>query len=187
MKGLTLTIVNLENLAQGVATRHRFGRNGGTIGRQGADWLIVDRERRIEPIHCEIRWKEGSFCVIDRSHRTYLNQSTQSLGAHAPVRLRDGDRLRVGAYQLQVSYQAGQQDERSLESLLTPGQRALDALLANTSTTTLDEPRSPAITDICEAFPPVIGHDPLAALDTHLAAAPGQDNALRLLIKGERP
>ncbi|MDF0729254.1 FHA domain-containing protein [Pseudomonas entomophila] len=185
MNTLTLNIVNLEELQHGVLTRHQFDRNGGTIGSHGANWLMFDRDRRIQPVHCEIRWMEGSFCAIDRCNQTYLNHSSQTLGENAPVRLQEGDELRVGAYRLQVHFQQDRTGEHSLDSLLTPHQRALDALLASAAPSFMDTPHTPAATDICEAFAPGIGHDPLAALNRRLPTKPEEENALQHLLMGE--
>jgi len=185
MSTLTLSITNLDQLQHNVTARHQFDCTGGTLGSAGATWLINDREQTVAPVHCEIRWIEGSFCVIDRCQRTYLNDSHDSLGSIAPRRLLDGDQLRIGAYRLQV--QLSQADARSLEDLFSPEQRTLDHWLVEvpvnarlpTSGTTQ------VVADICSAFASGIGNDPLAALDN--ATGPTQPSALEQLIAGERP
>ncbi|MQG94747.1 FHA domain-containing protein [Pseudomonas sp. MN1F] len=185
MSLMTLNIINLEQLQHNVTARHPFDRTGGTIGSAGATWLINDRKRTVAPIHCEIRWIEGGFCVIDRCQRTYLNDSLDSLGSLAPRRLREGDQLRVGAYRLLV--QLAQADARSLEDLFSPEQRNLDNWLVEGSANAW-QPTSGAtqiVADICSAFAPGIGHDPLAALDT--VTGPAQEDPLECLIAGERP
>ncbi|WP_341796006.1 MULTISPECIES: FHA domain-containing protein [unclassified Pseudomonas] len=185
MSTLILSITNLDQLQHNVTARHRFDCTGGTLGSAGATWRINDREQTVAPVHCEIRWMEGSFCVIDRSQRTYLNDSHDSLGSLAPRRLQDGDQLRIGAYRLQV--QLSQADARSLEDLFSPEQRTLDHWLLEAPANAW-RPISGAkhvVTDICSAFAPGIGNDPLAALDTVTGAA--QKSPLEHLIAGERP
>jgi len=185
MSTLTLSIANLDQLQHNVTVRHQFDCTGGTLGSAGATWLINDREQTVAPVHCEIRWMEGSFCVIDRCQRTYLNDSHDSLGSIAPRRLLDGDQLRIGAYRLQV--QLSQADARSLEDLFSPEQRTLDHWLeevpANARQPTTGATQ--VVADICSAFAPGIGNDPLAALDN--ATGPTQPSALEQLIAGERP
>jgi len=185
MSTLTLSIANLDQLQHNVTVRHQFDCTGGTLGSAGATWLINDREQTVAPVHCEIRWMEGSFCVIDRCQRTYLNDSHDSLGSLAPRRLLDGDQLRIGAYRLQV--QLSQADARSLEDLFSPEQRTLDhwleAVPANARQPTTGATQ--VVADICSAFAPGIGNDPLAALDN--ATGPTQPSALEQLIAGERP
>nr|WP_225777411.1 FHA domain-containing protein [Pseudomonas sp. Marseille-Q3773] len=185
MSTLTLSITNLDQLQHNVTARHQFDPTGGTIGSAKATWRINDREQTIAPIHCEIRWIEGSFCVIDRCQRTYLNDSHNSLGSLAPRRLLEGDQLRVGAYRLQV--QLSQADARSVEDLFSPEQRTLDHWLLETPANAW-QPASAAkhvVADICSAFSPGIGNDPLAALDTATGVA--QESPLEQLIAGERP
>lgn len=84
MNTVTLSITNLDQLQHGVTARHLFDCKGGTIGSGRANWQINDRDQTVAPIHCEIRWIEGSFCVIDHCHRTYLNGSANSWGRFHP-------------------------------------------------------------------------------------------------------
>lgn len=188
MNTLTLSISNLDQLQHGVTARHQFDRNGGTVGSENTDWLMVDRDRRVQPLHCEIRWLEAGFCIIDRCEQTFLNESLRSLGQRSPVRLQEGDQLRIGAFRLQVHYTQDHASDPSLEELFTPGRRVLDALLAdefaNARQTEVTSIQTPV--DICSAFNPGIGHDPLAALDATLRTVIGEQNALQQLFKGEK-
>ncbi|KVK86299.1 phosphopeptide-binding protein [Burkholderia cepacia] len=99
---LALVVANPEALQQGTAPRYSFDPAGGTIGSQGASWLLHDRAGRVQPQHCEIRFEDGGYLVIDRSGHTRLNEQTRPLGLHASVRLRDADTLYVGPYRLTV-------------------------------------------------------------------------------------
>lgn len=102
---ITLVISNLEQVAHGQTSSQQFDHAGGSIGCQGCDWLLDDRKHGVQPTHCEIRMREGGFCVIDRCAQTYLNGHGLALGLNTTVRLNDGDRLRVGAYSLVVHLQ----------------------------------------------------------------------------------
>jgi type VI secretion system protein ImpI len=95
---ITLVIDNPGLLMHGCTPTHRFDGVGGTIGSRGAHWLLRDRARRVQPIHCEIRWRDGGFCVIDRCGQTYMNGSDLSLETAARVRLNPGDCLQIGDY-----------------------------------------------------------------------------------------
>ncbi|OCT21277.1 FHA domain-containing protein [Pseudomonas putida] len=185
MSTLTLNITNLEQLQPNVTARHLFDCAGGTIGSAEATWWINDREGSVAPIHCEIRWIEGSFCVLDRSQRTYLNDSLDSLGSLTARRLLEGDQLRIGAYRLQA--QLSHMDVGSLEDLFSPDPRTFDQWL-------LDVPAQAwqsvcatreAAVEICSVFEPGAGSDPLAALDT--VTGPAQQNPLERLNAGEHP
>ncbi|QHG65087.1 FHA domain-containing protein [Pseudomonas putida] len=188
MSTLTLHVSNIEQLPHGVSRQHRFGRSGGTLGSQGADWLLIDRSLKVQPIHCEIRWTDGGYCAIDRSGHTYLNDGTRCLGIRPPMRLKDGDILRVGAYRLRVDLQTEQAIRRSLEEVFVPRQDVHEALEASASTRPRDNAINPlphlTATDVCSAFDPLPGHDPLAALDARSQPCPAKQNPLQDLITG---
>ncbi|MFK0092379.1 FHA domain-containing protein [Pseudomonas sp. NPDC090592] len=185
MSTLTLSIINLDQVQHNVTARHEFARAGGTVGSAGAVWLINDREQSVAPIHFEICWIEGSFCVIDRCGRTYLNDNQGSLGTLSARRLLEGDQLRVGAYRLLV--QLSQEDARSLEALFNSDPRVLDQFILDAPTQRwLSRPEAaPEVAEICSVFDPGIGNDPLAALDA--LDEPKPTNPLDRLITGERP
>lgn len=185
MSTLTLSITNLEQLQHNVTARHQFDCAGGTIGSAEATWRINDREGSVAPIHCEIRWIEGSFCVIDRCQRTYLNDSLDSLGSLTARRLLEGDQLHIGAYRLQA--QLPHTDVRSLEDLFSPDQRTLDQWLLDVPAQTWQSACSTreVALEICSVFEPGAGSDPLAALDT--VTGPAQQNPLESLNAGEHP
>ncbi|MBO2891338.1 FHA domain-containing protein [Pseudomonas asiatica] len=98
---ITLTVLNPEKLLQGSEPRHRFDRAGGSIGSQGA-WRLHDRGVRILPVHCEIGWHEGHFCIIDHSGKSFMNGSDSQLLSGTPIRLRHNDRLQMGDYQIAI-------------------------------------------------------------------------------------
>ena len=133
---LRLSISNPGELCHGYAASHQFDQNGGTIGSAGAGWLLNDKRQSIKPIHLEVRWREMGFCLVSHGGGTYLNGSTQPLGSHSVVRLKEGDCIRIGAYRLDLSFLAsGQQHQRPLREHSLPevlGQRfrLLDQLLS---------------------------------------------------------
>ncbi len=184
MSTLTLNITNLDQLQHNVTARHTFDRAGGTIGSVGAAWLINDGAQSVAPIHCEIRWLEGSFCVIDRCGRTYLNNNLGSLGTRSARRLLEGDRLRVGAYRLLV--QLSPADARSLEALFNPDSRGLDQFILDAPAERWPaQPATAPVAEICSVFAQGMGNDPLAALDA-VTQATAQD-PLDRLVAGEHP
>lgn len=103
---LRLSISNPAELSHGYAASHQFDQRGGTIGSRGADWLLNDQQRCIKPIHLKVCWREMSFCLVAQGGATYLNGSAQSLGSHRAVRLKEGDCIRIGAYQLELHFLA---------------------------------------------------------------------------------
>ncbi|MBN3824852.1 type VI secretion system-associated FHA domain protein TagH [Burkholderia sp. Ac-20384] len=99
---LALVVSNPQALQQGTAPRHSFDMNGGTIGSQNANWTLHDRAGRVQSQHCEIRFEDGGYLVIDRCGDTRVNDQTRPLGLHASARLRNADTLHVGPYRLSV-------------------------------------------------------------------------------------
>jgi type VI secretion system protein ImpI len=97
---LTLTVTNPQLLRHGCTPVHSFDHVGGTIGCRGANWILADNNDRIQPIHCEILVKDGTFCVLDRSGLTGINGSEMPIGQHVTVQLGDGDLLHIGPYQI---------------------------------------------------------------------------------------
>jgi len=101
-RSVALVVTNPQALQHGSTPRHRFDAAGGTIGGAGANWTLVDHAGRVQPVHCEIRFSDGSFCVIDRSGHTHINDASAPLGAMVGARLSEGDILRVGPYLVAV-------------------------------------------------------------------------------------
>ncbi len=99
---LALVVSNPQALQQGTAPRHSFDPEGGTIGSLEASWVLHDRAGRVQPQHCEIRFEDGGYLVVDRSGDTRVNDQTSPLGLHASARLRNSDILHVGPYRLTV-------------------------------------------------------------------------------------
>jgi type VI secretion system protein ImpI len=187
MNTLTLSISNLDQLHHDVQARHHFDRKGGTIGSANASWRLDDRQRSIAPIHCEIRWIEGSFCVIDRCQRTYLNDSTVSLRRQVARRLMEGDQLHIGTYRLRVHYTRFPADAPSLEALFAPDNRVLERLVADQPANSRQHLPAPVIAPIGSFFDPALGNDPLAALDALAPASVSPTAPVHRLLIGGRP
>lgn len=168
MNTLTLSICNLQQLQHGVIARHRFDRRGGTIGSEGAHWLLSDSAGLVAPVHCEIRWLEGRFCIIDRCNRTYLNEEPLCVGERSPRSLRDGDVMRIGPYLVQVRFPGEHAQGGALKDCFAAWPPVLDALLADGFVPA--EPAAPSrplqAVDICKVFAQRIETDPLTALVT---------------------
>jgi type VI secretion system protein ImpI len=99
---ITLTVANASRLPHSCAVAHCFDRNGGSIGSQRCSWTLFDLAQGIKPVHCEVRWMENSFCVLDRCGATYLNDADLSIRPGRWVRLGPDDTLRIGDHQLTV-------------------------------------------------------------------------------------
>ncbi|OLS63969.1 type VI secretion system-associated FHA domain protein TagH [Pseudomonas putida] len=99
---LLLVVDNPQELQQGSTPRHLFDAKGGSIGSQHAKWTLSDRLGRVEPRHCEVRYQDGGFLIIDCCGETRVNDQTQALGTGAYGQLSDGDKLHIGLYRISV-------------------------------------------------------------------------------------
>jgi len=84
---------------------HCFDQNGGSIGRaEKNDWILPDKDRYVSSVHARIQLKDGQYELIDQStNGVFLNNSKEPLGSANPVKLQNGDSLKMGGYEIQVS------------------------------------------------------------------------------------
>ena len=82
-----------------------FGVNGGTIGRApDNDWILPDPKRVLSGHHCEIEYRSGVFWLKDTStNGVFINGSDTPASVEGAYTLQDGDRLRLGDYEVLVS------------------------------------------------------------------------------------
>ena len=67
------------------------------------DWVLHDPERVLSKRHFAVAFRGGGWQIADTSvNGTYLNRDSDPIGAGDVRSLRDGDRLRVGAYEIEV-------------------------------------------------------------------------------------
>ena len=89
--------------------------SGGTIGRSlQNDWILPDPDRYISGRHATIDFKGGIYYLADTSSNgVYVNEEVEPIGKGNPRRLFDGDRLRLGDFEFEVTIDSG-------ESLVMP-------------------------------------------------------------------
>jgi predicted component of type VI protein secretion system len=76
-----------------------------SIGRASDnDWVLADPQRHLSKRHCTIAFRDLFWEVTDLStNGTFLNSEREPIGNGTVRDLRDGDRLRLGDYQLAVA------------------------------------------------------------------------------------
>jgi type VI secretion system protein ImpI/type VI secretion system protein len=74
------------------------------IGRgQDNDWIMPDPDRMLSKRHCVVAFRNGGWAIADTStNGTFLNREAEPLGAGQIRSLADGDRIRFGAYEIEV-------------------------------------------------------------------------------------
>jgi len=102
---LTLKITSKQRHILGPDSTHVFSVHGGTVGRgPDNDWVLPDPDRFISGHHAMVDYRAGAYYLTDTStNGVYVNDSDQPVGKGTPLRLYDGDRLRMGDYQFEVS------------------------------------------------------------------------------------
>jgi len=92
-----------------------YHESGGTIGRAlRNDWILPDPDRYISGCHATIDYKGGMYYLADvSSNGVYMNGEVEPIGKGNPRRLFDGDRMRMGDFEFEISIDKG-------ESLVMP-------------------------------------------------------------------
>ena len=92
-----------------------FGEDGGTIGRSlQNDWILPDPDRYISGRHASIDCRGGIYYLLDTStNGVYVNGDCEPIGKGNPRRLFNGDTLRLGDFEIEVTIDKG-------ESLVMP-------------------------------------------------------------------
>jgi type VI secretion system protein len=106
---LRLRVISQHKGQLGTGQLREFVACGGTIGR-GADndWVLPDEKRFISSRHALIDFQGGAYYLVDTSRNgVYINGADTAVGRGHPQRLFDGDRLRLGEYEITVEVTAG--------------------------------------------------------------------------------
>jgi type VI secretion system protein len=102
---LKLRVISDHYKALGKRSSRLFGVTGGRIGRaQDNDWILPDPDRYVSSHHCKVDFKAGQWVLEDTStNGVFINGSDTPASVEGAYRLQDGDRLRLGDYEVLVS------------------------------------------------------------------------------------
>ncbi len=114
---LRLKMTSRHRQTLGERATKEFGHRGGTIGRSlESDWVLPDSRRYISSRHASIDYRSGSYYIVDTStNGVYVNESDTPVGRGNPQRLFDGDRIRLGEYEMVVEIEG---EASTMETLL---------------------------------------------------------------------
>ena len=78
-----------------------------SVGRgPGVDWILPDPERLLSKRHFAVAYRGGAWQIADTStNGTTMNTDAAPIGGGDVRTLRDGDRLKLGAYEIEVRLQ----------------------------------------------------------------------------------
>ena len=146
-----------------------------SIGRGAEnDWVLPDPDRYLSKRHCVLAFRSGGWQVADLStNGTFLNRDSDPIGT-GPRDLNDGDRLRLGAYEIEVRIAAQAQQFAAppqVRRAATADPFALDPFAARPATQSFEpdpllarggqpDPFAPAIAAASFNLPP--DYNPLA-------------------------
>ena len=100
---LTLTIRNAQRLDNGSPLSLVLDRRGATIGRAATtDWCLPDPSLHISSRHCEVRFADERYELIDHSTNGTFVQG-QGARLAAPHAIRPGDVFVIGPFEVQAS------------------------------------------------------------------------------------
>jgi type VI secretion system protein len=102
---LKLRIISDHYKVLGKRSSRLFGVTGGKIGRsQDNDWILPDPDRYISSHHCKVEFRAGQWMLEDTStNGVFINGSDVPASVDGAYALKDGDRLRLGDYEILVS------------------------------------------------------------------------------------
>ncbi|MGE0113389.1 MAG: type VI secretion system-associated FHA domain protein TagH [Steroidobacteraceae bacterium] len=102
---LKLRVISEHYQQLGKQSSRLFGVTGGRIGRSADnDWILPDPERYVSSHHAEVRFESGKWILEDVStNGIFVNGSDTPLSQQGVHQMKDGDRLRLGDYDILVS------------------------------------------------------------------------------------
>lgn len=102
---LKLRVISEQYQQLGKLGARMFGVTGGRIGRSADnDWVLPDPDRYISSHHAAVRFQGGKWLLEDTStNGVFVNNSETPLSQHGAYPLKDGDRIRMGDYDILVS------------------------------------------------------------------------------------
>jgi type VI secretion system protein len=102
---LKLRVISDHYKALGKRSSRLFGVTGGRIGRsQDNDWVLPDPDRYVSSHHCKVSFRAGQWILEDTStNGVFINGSDTPASLEGAYSLQDGDRLRLGDYEIIVS------------------------------------------------------------------------------------
>jgi type VI secretion system FHA domain protein len=102
---MTLVLSVLRCPDNAVPETRRLAGGELCIGRdpQRAQWVLPDTTQQISRQHCTVRFDNGGWQVLDTSaNGTFINQDKTPIGQGGTRALKDGDRIRIGPYEMEA-------------------------------------------------------------------------------------
>ncbi len=106
---LRLRAIGARAAQLGEAASKVFGVHGGSVGRaDDNEWILPDPERYVSGHHARIDYRDGGYWLTDTSSNgTFVNDAETPISEQGPCALKDGDRVRIGEYDVLISIEPG--------------------------------------------------------------------------------
>lgn len=102
---ITVEVVSIGGLAPPRPMSAQIDQRGGTVGRSPDCTLVLNDEKRaVSRIHAELSFRDGGYLVLDQGTNP-LKVNGVPLGKGNVSAIRNGDRLNIGPYELEVREQ----------------------------------------------------------------------------------
>ena len=121
---------------------------GGSIGRSpDNDWTLPDESRFVSSRHAMIDYQGGAYYLVDTSRNgVYVNGADTPVGQGHPQRLFDGDKLRIGEFEIAVDISGGDEELRDDDGMrdsivraqLVPEDESVELMLVSEDKLTRD-------------------------------------------------
>jgi type VI secretion system protein len=147
---LKLRIISDHYKALGKRSSRLFGVTGGRIGRAADnDWILPDPDRYISSHHCKVEFRAGQWMLEDTStNGVFINGSDVPASVEGAYALKDGDRLRLGDYEIIVSIDERQDFPSDASGQLPVPPRAASAARRSTPAPEMDLGEELDLTDL---------------------------------------
>lgn len=105
---ITLNIISYQRLTPGQQESLQTDLERFSVGRNaGNHWTLPDPQRFMSGTHCWLEKRAGNWFITDTStNGVFINGSKQRLNKNESVALSQGDRIRLGDYELEADLQA---------------------------------------------------------------------------------
>jgi type VI secretion system FHA domain protein len=122
---LKLRVISDHYRELGKSSSRVFDAHGGRIGRApDNDWILPDPDRYVSSHHCRVHHKGGRWILEDTStNGVFVNGSTTPVAIEGGHVLADGDRMRLGDYEILVSLDDREEPAEQPEPDANPDRR----------------------------------------------------------------
>ncbi|MDO9708755.1 type VI secretion system-associated FHA domain protein TagH [Paracraurococcus lichenis] len=166
-----------------------------TLGRgPDNDWVLPDPTRHVSKRHCVLSWHPEGWRLTDTSaNGTFLNEEPTPIGQGRSRDLRDGDRIRLGPFEVEVRLQRPAEEETLGgvpvgDAEETPGGDAIpDRWWEGDRPASLTQRPPPPVTQWPMAVPPIGSPAPAEAPPPASVPAPPGDALAALLAAAGMP